>query len=362
MMDVGRRIAGEYGADDARMKRLQQLAFLNLLLLPEIAPVLGDLLTDTTVVGSSISDENPRIAAQVALALLERAESLGRDGRIYDAIEIYDEVALRFDKEDVLFSTEIMGATLYQKSVFLLENNMPEDALIVFKQITNRFSQYEHPMIAFIVEMASINELELTSDTETIANTIDDIAEKHIQFQQDFTGDDIPNYYTLAMSHLILSDILERQGATEEALIQIEMALEIFIELKFTQPEFGFLSIWFRQTIALCIIHKGVLLSMLEDAISESDALILTESIVQLGKLLDGSIEVMTVFCAKVGPKRALEVISKSQADELMPALVVALQQELGEQPEAATEVAEVASDIRRRISEISPLLRLDIS
>ena len=97
---------------------------------------------------------------------------------------------------------------------------------------------------------------------------------------------------------------------------------------------------------------------MLEDAISESDALILTESIVQLGKLLDGSIEVMTIFCAKVGPERALEVIRTSQAGELIPALVVALQQELGGQPEAASEVAEVARDIRRRISKISPLLR----
>ena len=64
-------------------------------------------------------------------------------------------------------------------------------------------------------------------------------------------------------------------------------------------------------------------------------------------------IHALVVFSARLGPKRALELIQNSPAAELLLPLVTALQQELGLKPRVAREVEEVAQDVRSKLTAL---------
>ena len=64
-------------------------------------------------------------------------------------------------------------------------------------------------------------------------------------------------------------------------------------------------------------------------------------------------IHASVVFSARLGPKRALELIQNSPAAELLLPLVTALQQELGLKPRVAREVEEVAQDVRSKLTAL---------
>lgn len=105
--------------------------------------------------------------------------------------------------------------------------------------------------------------------------------------------------------------------------------------------------------IATAILLKGAILEETDGVLDERDVLLLIESVASREDLRPGAIHVIARFAASVSPTRMLELIRASHAEVPLLPLVVALQHELGEEPQVAKEVQEVAADIERELDEM---------
>ena len=75
--------------------------------------------------------------------------------------------------------------------------------------------------------------------------------------------------------------------------------------------------------------------------------------------MLNGIVDAVAYFVGEFGLNQTLELIQESPAAEMLLPLVTALQLELGQNPQVAKEVMEVAEDTRRRLIELKGELRL---
>ena len=65
------------------------------------------------------------------------------------------------------------------------------------------------------------------------------------------------------------------------------------------------------------------------------------------------ALKALSSFTIRLGPKPVLDLIEESSSRDLLHPFAVALRQELGIAAPAATEVLEVAKDIRTKLDEM---------
>ena len=133
---------------------------------------------------------------------------------------------------------------------------------------------------------------------------------------------------------------LLRRGAGEERLVTI---LIDFMLCFYPGPEIGEVDAFLAETISIYRTEQTTL---------ESELSSLLIHVAETEKLLNGIVEAVAYFVGEVGLHRTLELIQESPAAEMLLPLVTALQLELGQVPQVAKEVREVAQDVRGRIVE----------
>ena len=348
MVDLGVGIAEEYGAGDARMKRLHSLAFDAMLNLPENKEVQVALLANPTVLHSSIADENQSVAWLTALVHLQIAAALVSGGRIEEAIGKCDEIMARFNKSVLASSIELVGLAQIMKAKILLESNNIGDSISIFEEINNRYNYHKHPIVIVLSDLVQIDKIAKNP------NAIDDIAKRHIEFQRNFkpeqiVQDSLNSQFAeshIGLSHMILSTVMQIKGDFEGAINQIDMALEAIANHE---------SAKIRNFGTPLLIVKGDLLARSDHALSEGEASTLLKHIAETDEMPDDGLDVIIRFCAAHRPERVLEMLQAYPASDALLPLLVAARQELGEQPRVAHEVAEVARDIRGRLAELGP-------
>ena len=339
LLNLGLCIAREYRTEDTQMKLLQELAFADLLQLPEMADMRSALLTDSTVVASFASTDAPEIAENIASEMVLRAQTLADDGAVEAAIRKYAEVLRQFGNSESRQVTKWVAFALLRRGMLLGKSGMVDEELADYDRICSKYGQLDDPALATVVDAALLMKGDTLTTQGRHAEAIDlmrDVLRRAAEAGRAEMS---------LGAVLLLSEALSATGDRELALAQVNYVLKTCDELR--GNELAILR-------AFALVHKGSLLkSMSQMAISESEAVAMLTGIAQLGDFPVGSIDVLIDFCAVAGPGQALEVIQSSPASELMVPLVTALKQELGKQPRVAKEVHEVAGDIRRRIADL---------
>ena len=340
MLDVGVRIARESERADTRLRQLQELAFRSLLELPEMEGMREDLLTDAEVVDRFSSDETADIAEQIAVGLMRRAYFLGLESNPVDAIGIYERVMREFGQTQMPRLAQIV-ILAYMAEAYLLKTNDRFDEIAgVYDEHVRTFHQWRDRDVASLVNCAvSLRAVDLMNAGQyaEAAGLMEDTLGRFEGALENALG---------GHGLLTLSIVLELAGDIQTALSQIDRALSVSKTLQGAER---------AELIVSALAAKGRLMDYSGGVISETEAITMMEDLVELDAFPDGTTETLIRFSAQTGPERTLELIQSSGAAYRLLPLVVALQQVLGEEPNVALEVEEVAKDIRQKLSESDP-------
>ena len=338
LLNFGLRIAREYKTEDAQMKLLQELAFADLLQLPEMTNMRSALLTDSSVVANFASTETPEIAAKIASEMVQRARMLASDGAVEDALQKYAEVLRQFENSKSPQLIRLTAWTLLNRGIFLEGIGMVDKAVAEYDEIYSKYGQSDELALATIVDAALLfkggNLLTQGKEPSRVVAHLTSLLKRMHEAKRTLWA---------ATALLLLGSAHGIEGDTKSALEDVDTALAICKKLGEREPV---------HTRVSALMLKGSLLEEMRQTLRESEAESMLAGIAEIGEIPAGGIAVLIDFCAIAGPRKALEVIQSSPALELMLPLVTALKQELGEQPRVAKEVREVAGDIRRRIAE----------
>ena len=299
--------------------------------------------------GASDSSE---IIKLVAKALVNKGVRLSQLDRSEEALGIYDEVVRRFGASDSSEIIKLAVKALMNKGVTLGQLNRSEEALEVYDEVVRRFGASDSSEIIKLVAQALMNKgitLGQLDRSEEALGIYDEVVRR-------FGASDSSEIIKLAVKALM------NKGVTLGQLNRSEEALEVYDEVvrRFGASD----SSEIIRLVVQALIGKGLTLGQLdlhdnEDVVrrfgdfsaSERDlATILT--ILPRNDALEGfGIHALMVFSVHLGPKRAIELIQSSPAEEQLLPLVTALQQELGLKPRVAREVEEVAQDVREKMA-----------
>ncbi len=340
LLRFGRHIAQEYENNDGQLKMLHELAFQDLLNLPEIADMRAELLTDSDVVSSFGSTATPEIAEAIATELAMRAQALAEEGLTTEAIREYDEIVCRFGQDELPDLAKWVGYALLGKSNLMGQNEMWAEAVSGHDEILERYGQSENPILIAMVDAALVFKGGTLAFMGRAAEGVDLITgalKRQIEGQRGFMG---------VETLLTLSNVMWMEGDIDRALYPLDFAIKLCDEME--EPRSS-------QLKASSLVQKGAVLSELGRGISEDEVRSLLECIGGISELPSGTVDVLIKFCASIGAEHALALIqSSTSTPELTLPLATALQLELGEHPRVAKEVEEVAKDIRESLRKLA--------
>ena len=345
LLDVGVRIAREYEVSDAHIRQLQELAFRSLLELPEMQRHQEGILLADEVVSGFGSDETPEIAKQIAARMLARAEVLVKEENQDEAILAYDEVVNKFGRTRLPRIAVGVALSLLLKARLLAQSADLDAAEASYDEVLSKFYDWKDPEISELVNSALAYKTLNLLTKEQIADAVELLQTGLGRFKGAFANALGGN------ALIILSMGFEMMDDLEGAIAQVDLALKVGKTAEIEKVEKS-------ELIVSAVALKERLLHRLGLVINESEAEELLNHLVTLDDLPSESIDTLISFSAHSGPARALELIQASEASDLLLPLTTALQQELGEQPRVALEVEEVASDIRKKLLELTHGLR----
>ena len=341
LLDLGVRIAREYEVSDAHLRQLQELAFRNLLELPEMQWHQEELLMEDEVVSGFGSDETPEIAEQIAERMLVKARALDKEGNQDEAILAYAEIGAKFGQTRLPFIAMCAATSTLLRARLLAQSVGFDAAYASYDEVLSKFYEWKDPKISELVNSALTYKALNLLTKEKPADAVELLQTGLGRFKAACAN-------ALGGGALIVLSLgLERMGDLEGAVAQVDRALKVGKTAEIEQ-------VLKAELIVKAVALKEHLLHRLGFVINESEAEELLSHLVTLDHLSSESIDTLISFSAGIGPTRALELIQASEASDLLLPLTTALQQNLGEQPRVALEVEEVASDIREKLLELT--------
>lgn len=280
------------------------------------------------------------VAEKLAVALDNHGLSLQARGKFYKALDIYDSVLDPLELRDGPDIEQQVAVALSAKLRILVRTGKHHEALALCNVLLDRFTGRTEEDFAIAVAVA-------LGDKGTILSRQGDLDAALDAFDQSlarFGEVDLPELTGF------LADILYQKGLLLLRINQLSDASATFSE---AVSQFSTSSESMDdKRLGYAIVLKAFILYGEGRAISETEFKILLACLAGDGSLLPGSINTVETFVASVDPSEALRLVEESSTAPLLLPLVTALQQELGQTPQVAKEVAEVASDVRARLRE----------
>ena len=239
--------------------------------------------------------ENSALLDRVAQTLVNRAALFGELNRPHDALVACEDVVLQFGDSPSVNCLKQVALAMVNKGIALCEIGRPRDALAAWNEMIVRFGNSESPALRNLVEDAFLEK----ADTELGCGYYDSAAET--------AGVVLDGRRT---------ESLEKQGRGH-------------------------------------LIKAKALLLGSEPPNCEFDLQAAFELLPKIDIIPRTCVDVLMIFCIKLGPRRMLALIQASSSSALLLPLTTALELELGLNPRVAREVAEVAQDIRRDLAEL---------
>ena len=307
---------------------------------------LGDVIKSVAQ-DANVSDLFRNVLGQVAGALIAEAQALDEEGKKSEALEIYDQVIKGLGTGGRPVIDNEVAAALARKSFLLGEIGRECEAIAVCDDLIDRFKLRTEPRILLAVGAAYVLRGLIRSRMGEQLKALDDFDQglAHIG------AIGIPEVNVVesiilslkGYSFVLSNHPTEALAAFDEVIVRSVTALTPLTSV----------------TVAGALVAKVILLESLGRTISDSEFSQLLSCIAEEEDLPPQCTEAIMGFVAIVGPARTLELIQESPAAEMLLPLVTALQLELGQIPQVAKEVQEVAEDTRARLIELKGELRL---
>lgn len=237
----------------------------------------------------------PEVQAAVSQSLLGQSNALTELGRLVEAIAVLDEVMRRNSADTTTASTKtIIASALVKKAALLIRSERSDEALTVWEEVIERFSQEDDPVLRDNVEFAL-----LVRSASEIKN----------------------GEYRTAID--LISPGLERQsGEFYNRYLGYRLRARAFLGEGMTEA---------------CERDVVSILEILPRAVSINDA---------------GAIDDIIEMAGHLNMETMREMIKASPASQLLLPVTIALETELGLEPRVGKEVEEVVEIIRRQIRQ----------
>ena len=281
------------------------------------------------------------IAEPLAAALIAEAAGLEGLGRAEEAIKIYEQVIHGSGANGVPEVPYLATLALLKEVTLLLKICRYSEAISACDQLLIRLGTGGEPtMVALAAHVLNGKGLALIMvEKWSEAIQAHDLALARItgvplpQFSDSVAGLTQPQGPAWMRNH----NPRETAAALDEAARQFGLA---------EHPDMA-------EVAAIALTCKAAILDRMGETLTEGEFSLLLLCLAKADELLPDFIEVLPQFVARVGPRRALELVQASLAAPLLLPLVTALQQELGQVTHVAREVDEVAGDVRLEMLEI---------
>ena len=301
---------------------------------------LGDIIKGI-VRDPNVSDLLRSVPDQMADVLIAEARKLEQTGRESEALEIYDQVIQGLHSDDTPSIDTQVAVALVSKSFLLGRTGRIREAMDICDELVKRFVLRTEPGIILAVATAFHIRGLVWSEWADQSKALDD--------------------YDQALAHI--GAIGKPRLISMESGIINDKGLAFVLSNRPTEALAAFDEVVMRygmaQTprmavaVADALISKAIVLHETGRTISDSEFSLLIQCLAEQEVFPPQTIDAMADFVVSVGPARTLELIQESSATELLLPLVTALQLELGQKPQVAREVREVAQDIRNELSKL---------
>ena len=278
-------------------ERISNALLLEAISMDEKGKVDESLAIYDQIIQRSESDFGPPNDLQVAMALAGKSLLLRSLGREHEASADCDDLVRRFGAHKGKSISSMLGIVLYDRGLALVKSGSIDRALVDFDRSLSYLSKDEAHVPS--LTMATL-----------------------IQFR---------------------GVLLIQKNRPAKALAAFDQVVTRCGEA--SEPDVASL-------IAFALICKASVLDQLGHTISDDEFSLLLKCLAEEDSLQPDSVDAMLPFIASVEPAKALNLLETTPAAPLLLPLITALQQELGQNPQVAKEVAEVASDVRTRLDE----------
>ena len=301
----------------------------------ELAEIIGDLYEYANACGFLTSD----IAGQMASTMVRHAMSLQKAGMLDEALDLYDRVIDRLESDDDSGIEVQVAAAQMLKSALLIQKGSSEEAVATCDDLLQRFGESCDDRILMAVASAWSIKARLLAIRDELEAAL-------LTFEQaSIHADKLKS----PLTRKLRADVYLGQGALLYKGGRDAAALDSFNKVLAQYPLPS--EPHFDSTLAFGITGKAFLLYESREAIGGDEFSLLLECLAEIGSLTPGSVEALMTFIVSVKPAEALKMLEASPAVSLVEPLIIALQQELGQTPQVAKEVAEIASDVRDRLA-----------
>ena len=313
----------------------------------ELSNVIKSLVRD-----AQVSDRMRNVPEHFANALIDEAEELRKDGMSSEALEICDQVIKGLGLDATAYADYQMARAIACKSRVLLGLvGRTQEAIAVCDDFMRRYgSRVDSDLPTLVAYALSTKALALWNlDELTAAIKICDQAIVSL----DKDEGQKPHKFIRAFPFLLKALLLSDSGRPMDALT----CFDEVVRQCGPCPESEV-----AAPVAMALACKATILGRLDQTISEREFSVLLTCLAKLDAELQPpeTINGILGFVASVGVSRTLELIQESPAADMLLPLVTALQLELGQDPQVAKEVQEVAEDTRARLIKVKGELRLD--
>ena len=311
---------------------------------------------------------------------------------LYSAKELWD-VVVEIYRETSLVRADVrepVAQVLINKAQLLADIGHEDEAIAIFEQVTERLRTSKivgHRKQAAVAALNKVLRLKLAGRYDESIRACDDLLAGF------GTNRDPMILVTVAIALDNKGIAWARLGNASEAVHAYDQALACFAEAQVVGLDQFVAETMLRKGLALAqnqdlrealavfdaivtryaplddkslvakatnaLLSKMVPLLLQRETISDRDFSLLLDCLAREGELRPGVIQGLTAFVVLFGLARSLELIQASPAAYLLLPLIIALQQELGQETRVAKEVHEVALDVRRNLAEIIAVTRL---
>ena len=301
---------------------------------------LGTILESLYKEHRASSVFSPNIAALLTGALINEAQSLTEKGMADEALRLYEEVIQRSRSDPGTTMEYQLVTALLGKTTLLSNLGRSHQVISACDDFLGRFGGRSDEFLATLLPYA------LWCKGTALRRVRDPL--KSLDVFNDglayIDATDVP------MPDFIVAPLMQSKGLS---LLDCDRPAEALAAFDQVVAQFGTASDpVVTATTTFALTCKAGILDETGQSISEAEFVMLLNCLAKDAELLDGSLDAIVPFVASVEPAKALDLLTASGAAHLLLPLITALQQELGQNPQVAKEVAEVASDVRTKLAE----------
>ncbi len=282
--------------------------------------------------------ESPVILREAAMTLVSKGVSLGKSNQLADAVLCFDEAINRLEAQESGEGAVDLAGARHNRALALERLGESQRAMDEYDLLTEAYESSDSPRLidaavgAFVRKAVILSTLDRFEEAFAIFDSV------MVRFGEEHAPAGVRRISSLLLERARLEI---RAGQFEAALGTINDALR--------NPE----AFDDEDRLSVPVLRAEIhLLSGRRDACERELAAALELLPTLSGLVLRTAIDVLFAFTARLGPKPILDLIDGSPSAARLHPFAVALRQELGIANSVASEVVEVARDIRTRLND----------